>query len=64
MTPQKTRNANNSVKIKASIYSLEESAACLPLIVFIELIPGLKTCSAPLQHRPTEPNIVKMAEGE
>lgn len=50
--------------IKTCIHSLEERAACLPLIVFKELIPGLKACRAPLQHRPTAPNMVKMAEGE
>lgn len=50
--------------IKTCIHSLEERAACLPLIVFRELTPGLKACRAPLQHRPTAPNMVKMAEGE
>lgn len=51
-------------KSKKYIHSLEERAACLPLIVFKELTPGLKAFRAPLQHRPTAPNMVKMAEGE
>lgn len=51
-------------KSKKYIHSLEDRAACLPLIVFKELTPGLKAFRAPLQHRPTAPNMVKMAEGE
>lgn len=50
--------------IKTCVNLHEERAACLPLIVFIEVTPGLKACRAPLQHRPTTPNMVKMAEGE
>lgn len=50
--------------IKTCVNLHEARAACLPLIAFKEVTPGLKACRAPLQHRPTAPNMVKMAEGE
>lgn len=50
--------------IKSCVNLHDERAACLPLIVFKEVTPGLKACRAPLQHRPTAPNMAKMAEGE
>lgn len=46
------------------MYSLAFRAACLAVMFFKALNPGLKACREPLQHRPTAPNMVKMAEGE
>lgn len=41
----------------------ENSAAGAPVKAFSGVTPGLRACKAPVQQRPTAPNIVKMAEG-
>lgn len=41
----------------------EKSAAGAPVKAFRGVTPGLRACKAPVQQRPTAPNIFKMAEG-
>lgn len=41
----------------------ENSAAGAPVKAFRGVTPGLRACKAPVQQRPTAPNIFKMAEG-
>lgn len=42
---------------------LRERTAGDPMRAFRGWTPGLRACRAPVQQRPTAPNIVKMAEG-
>lgn len=46
-----------------SIDDLRESTAGDPTRALRGWTPGLRACKAPVQQRPTAPNIVKMAEG-
>ncbi len=52
-----------SVSKTNEFYSRENSAAGAPVRAFRGVTPGLRACKAPVQQRPTAPNIVKMAEG-
>lgn len=46
-----------------SMQDLRERTAGDPTRAFRGWTPGLRACRAPVQQRPTAPNIVKMAEG-
>lgn len=52
-----------TILITNNFYLRENSAAGAPLRAFRGVTPGLRACKAPVQQRPTAPNIVKMAEG-
>lgn len=58
------RAALKTIILKNNYFDLREnSAAGAPLRAFRGVTPGLRACKAPVQQRPTAPNIVKMAEG-
>lgn len=48
---------------RTSMHYLRERTAGDPTRAFRGWTPGLRACRAPVQQRPTAPNIVKMAEG-